>query len=81
MRNTPALIVLIVGFAFLLYAQITPRYVRYDIGELNLYVRALDSLRAENTRKDSIIVITSGNLRVSEYNHGRAMAQLDVFIK
>jgi len=80
-RHVPPLLVALIGFVFLIHAQLTPRYVRYDIGELNLYVRALDSLRAENTRKDSIIVITSGNLRVSEYNHGRAMAQLDVFIK
>ena len=79
MKNTPALIVLVVSFAFLSWAQITPRYVRNDIEEFNLYRSRVDSLRVEISKRDSLITLLRGELHVSEWNNKGVVAQLDVF--
>mgnify|MGYP001605073606 CR=1 FL=1 len=74
-----ALLVAVAGFAFLIHAQLTPRPVQYSIKELELYTQALDSLRAENTRLDSMNQEKMGELKVMRWNMRGMELQMDLF--
>lgn len=78
-EKLPLLIVLVIGFALLIGAHMTPRSVTYSVEELNLYVNAVDSLRGEINKKDSLLTLCTGELHVSEHNYRAVVAQLDLF--
>ena len=78
-RLTYNILILACAFALFTATRLTPRPVKYSIKELELYTQALDSLRTENARKDSVISFYKGELRVSEWNYRAIIAQLDLF--
>ncbi len=78
-RHVPPLLVALIGFTFLIHAQLTPRYVNYSLKELNVYTEAVDSLRGEINKRDSLLTLCNGDLRVSEWNNRAVIAQLDLF--
>ena len=76
---TYSLLIAVAGFAFLIHAQLTPRPVKYSIQELELYTKALDSLRQEIADKDSVNAYLRGELKVVRWNMRGMAMQMDLF--